>query len=150
MAYIQLYYHIIWRTKDSVPAITEEHERDLYKFIWGTISNTGSHLYRINSMPDHVHMLVEVSPSVSLADFMKTVKLAAGNYMRDHAEHFPNFKGWGKSYCAITYCKAERDTVMQYIANQKEHHKQESFADEFERILREEGVDYNPAYLLSE
>lgn len=150
MAYIKFFYHVIWRTKNSYPTISEDYERDLYKFIWGVVQNNGGKLYRINSMPDHVHMLVEIPPTISIADFVKKVKLASGNFMRNLPEKFPKFTAWAKSYCAISYSENEKDKIKNYIINQKEHHKKESFKDEFLRILQEENIDFDPNYVLSE
>ncbi|MDO5447782.1 MAG: IS200/IS605 family transposase [Prevotellaceae bacterium] len=150
MSYYKLYYHIVWRTKNSVAAIAEEHERDLYSYILGIVKATNSHLYRINSMPDHIHMLVEINPMISLSDFMKKVKFSSGNYMREHNDWFPLFKGWAKSFCAISYSNKERDVVIAYIANQKEHHKKINFADELKNILIETGIEYNEQYFLKE
>lgn len=150
MAYCQLYYHIVWRTKKSVPAISAEYERELYAYIWGIAKTTDSYLYRINSMPDHIHMFLSLSPTISLSDFVKKVKLSSGNFMRSHPEMFPRFDGWAKSYCAITYSKAERDTVIAYIANQKEHHRVRSFSDELKSLLDEAGVEYDPKYLFTD
>lgn len=150
MAYIKLFYHIVWRTKNSVPAISEIYERELYNYIWGIVKATNSYMYRINSMPDHVHMLVEINPTISLSEFVKKIKISSGNFMREHKEWFPLFTEWGKSYCALTYCKNERDIVINYIANQKSHHANKSFADELELMLHEAGVEYDSNYFLTE
>ncbi|MBQ0068638.1 MAG: IS200/IS605 family transposase [Bacteroidales bacterium] len=150
MAYIKLFYHIVWRTKNSVPAIAEEHERDLYNYIWGIAKATNSYMYRINSMPDHIHMLVEINPTISLSDFVKKVKISSGNFMREHRDWYPLFDGWGKSYCALTYCNKERDTVINYISNQKTHHVGQSFDSELKMMLHEAGVEYDLKYFLSE
>lgn len=92
MSYLKLYYHIIWRTKNSVPAISEDHEKELYNYIWGIVKSKDSYLYRINSMPDHVHMLVDINPNISLSDFMQQVKHSSGNYMRNHQDWYPLFR----------------------------------------------------------
>ena len=60
---------------------------------------------------------------------------------------------WSKRPCGaglITYSKAERDTVIAYIANQKEHHRVRSFLDELKSLLDEAGVEYDPKYLFTD
>ena len=74
MSHISLTYHIVWRTKRSQRTITEEHERDLYAYIFGICKEKKCTLYRVNSMPDHVHICVEVHPSIAVSDFVKTLK----------------------------------------------------------------------------
>lgn len=150
MAYVRLIYHIIWRTKDSAPTIAEEYERELFKYIWGTAKAMGCYLYRINSMPDHLHMLVEIPPNISVSELVRTITMSAGRYMKEHKDWFPSFMGWAKSYCAITYSLAERDTIINYIATQKEHHKKLSFSDELKKIMQEVGIKYDEKYFLKE
>lgn len=150
MPYYKSYHHIVFRTKNSIPSISETYETDVYKYIWGIIKNVGGHLYRINSMPDHVHLLVEIPPTIALSDFVKKIKQGSGNYMRSLPDKFPKFTAWGKSYCAITYSEKEKQNVINYIINQKEHHKKESFREELIRIFQEESIDYNLEYLLPE
>ena len=71
MSYTRLLYHIVFRTKHSVPAIEIAHEGELYSYIWGFIKNKDSILYRIGGMPDHIHLLIELSVKLALADFMR-------------------------------------------------------------------------------
>jgi hypothetical protein len=54
---------------------------------------------------------------------------------------FPDFKGWGIKYCDLTYSYRERASIINYMKNQQEHHKQESFRDEIERLFKEQGID---------
>ncbi|MFT4153079.1 hypothetical protein [Parafilimonas sp.] len=61
---------------------------------------------------------------------------------------FPGFKGWQDSYGAFTYSIKEKDVIINYIKNQKQHHQKETFYDEFRRLLIENGVEFNERYLL--
>ncbi len=74
MSHISLTYHIVWRTKFSHHTINVEHERDFYAYVYGFCKRKKCTLYRINSMPDHVHMCLELNPTIALSDFMKTLK----------------------------------------------------------------------------
>ena len=143
MAHINLTYHIVWRTKCSRPTIVEEHERELYAYIYGIIKQKKSHLYRLNSMPDHVHMCVEVHPTIALSEFVKVVKQESSKWLKEHRKEFPMFEGWSNGYAAFSYSAKERPKVMEYIKAQKEHHKHKSFREEYEEWLLEMGM--NPA-----
>jgi len=61
---------------------------------------------------------------------------------------FPKFKGWQEGYGAFTSSVKEKNNVIAYIKNQKEHHKSESFSDEFRRLLVENGIEFDEKYLL--
>jgi len=139
-AYRQILYHIVFRTKSSEKTINQAHSSDLYKYIWGIVKNKNGVLFRINGMEDHIHILSDLHPSVALADFIKDIKVASSKWMKASG-NFPDFKGWGIKYCALTYSYKERDVIISYIKNQQEHHKHESFQDEIKRLFREQGID---------
>jgi REP element-mobilizing transposase RayT len=138
-AYRQILYHIIFRTKKSEKTINQNHSSDLYKYIWGIIKNKKCVLYRINGMEDHIHILSDLHPSVALADYIRDIKVSSSKWINT-SKLFPDFRGWGIKYCALTYSYQERDTIIDYIKNQQEHHKQENFRDEFRRLCREQGI----------
>jgi len=138
-AYRQILYHIVFRTKRSEKTIRQEHQADLYKYIWGIIKNKNCTLFRINGMEDHIHILSDLHPSVALADYIRDIKVSSAKWIKESGI-FPNFKGWGIKYCAITYSFQERDVIINYIKNQQEHHKKESFQDEIKRLFKEQGI----------
>lgn len=141
MSHISLTYHIIWRTRRSEATILEEHERDLYAYIHGICKEKNCHLFRINSMPDHFHMCVEVYPKLALSEFMQVIKQESSRWIGNHKEWFPRFDGWGNGYAAFTYSVKERPVVVDYIKNQKEHHHKTTFREEYEALMREFGLD---------
>lgn len=143
----QIFYQIVFSTKDRVPAITEEYETDLYKYIWGIIKNKKCTLYRINGMPDHLHIFSDLHPTVCLSDFVKDIKIASNLWMKESGK-FPNFEAWQSGYGAFTYSIREKEMIMNYIRNQKEHHKTENFKEELRRLLEENEVDFDEKYLL--
>ena len=141
MSHISLTYHIVWRTKRSERTICEQHERDLYAYIHGICKEKNCHLYRINSMPDHLHICVEVHPTIALSEFMQVIKQESSRWIKEHQEWFPKFRAWGSGDAAFTYSVEERQRVIEYIKNQKEHHHKLTFKDEYENLLREFGLD---------
>ncbi len=143
----QIFYQIVFSTKDRVPAITEKYETDLYKYIWGVIKNKKCTLYRINGMPDHLHIFSDLHPTVCLSDFVKDIKIASNLWMKESGK-FPDFEAWQSGYGAFTYSIREKEMIMNYIRNQKSHHKTENFKEEFRRLLEENDVDFDEKYLL--
>ena len=141
MSYTNLLCHIIFRTKKSRQTISEEHCTDLYKYIWSIVKSNNCVLYRINGMPDHIHLLVEMDPKIALSDFVRQVKSSSSNFMKSHREWFPMFEGWAEQYCALSKSLEERETVRQYIINQKEHHKKLSWKEEISQLMEEAGLE---------
>ncbi len=136
----QIYYQIVFSTKNRDRTLSIEHEQELYKYIWGIINNLKCKLYRINGMPDHIHIFSDLHPTVCLADFSNV-------WMKERGK-FPTFKGWQDGYGAFTYSEREKDKIINYIKNQKEHHKQETFLDEYRHLLNENGIEFDEKFLL--
>ncbi|MEE1366928.1 MAG: IS200/IS605 family transposase [Muribaculaceae bacterium] len=140
MSYTSILYHIVFRTKHSIQAIDIQHERELYAYILGYVRNTNSKLIRLGGMPDHIHMLVDIHPSIAVANFVRDLKRETSKWLTAN-QHFPLFQGWGDGYAALTYSAKDKDMIVNYIKNQKEHHKIVSFADEFRNWLQESGIE---------
>jgi REP element-mobilizing transposase RayT len=90
-------------------------------------------------MEDHIHILTDLHPSVALADYIKEIKVASSKWAKESGL-FPYFSGWAAKYCALTYSNRDKEMLINYIKNQQEHHKQESFQDEIRRFFKEEGI----------
>jgi len=146
-SYRQIIYQIVFGTKDREPSLNELHSEELYKYIWGITKQKNCHLYRINGVEDHIHIVSDLHPSIALADFIKDIKIPSGKWMKESGK-FPLFNGWQDGYGAFTYSIKDRDNLINYVKNQKEHHKKETFADEFKRILKEHEIEFNEKYFL--
>ena len=145
--YRQIFYHIIFSTKSRIPAISQENERQLYKYIWGITKEKKCILYQINGMPDHLHIFSDLHPSVCLSDYVKDIKVASSLWIKESGL-FPIFPGWQNGYGAFTYTINDKARIINYVQNQKEHHKTENSLDEYKRLLIENGIDFDEKYLL--
>ncbi len=141
MSHISFTYHFIWRTKYREDTISEEYERNLYGYIFSMCRNKDCYLYRLNSMPNHIHMCCEVKQTIAVSEFIKVIKQETSKWMKEHPKWFPEFTAWGKGYAGFTYSAQDRPKIIEYIKNQKIHHKEVSFKDEYLNLLREFGLD---------
>ena len=146
-SYRQIFYQIVFGTKYREPVIPDIHCRVLYKYISGIIQNKKSKLYRINGIEDHIHIFCDIHPSIALADLVKDIKVASNLWMKETG-NFPDFTSWQEGYGAFTYSIREKDKIINYIISQKEHHRKETFYEEFKRLLEENGIDFDEKYLL--
>jgi len=148
-SYRQSLHHIVFCTYKRKNTLPEEYHEDLYKFIWGIIKNRKSFLYRINSVGNHIHIFCDLHSSISLGDFIKEIKTAANKWMKESG-NFPKFESWAEGYCSITYNYRDKDMIINYIKNQKEHHKKVSFEDELRALLIESGIEFDEKFLFSD
>jgi REP element-mobilizing transposase RayT len=123
-----------------------EHHEELFKYIWGIIKNRQCKLYRINGTENHIHILSDLHPSVALADFVKDIKGGSSQWMKE-SHKFVSFSGWSSGYCALTYSYKEKDVIIEYIKNQKKHHKNISFEEEYRKHLKENGIEFDERYV---
>lgn len=146
MAFTQLIYHLIFSTKNRESVLINENRDQLFKYITGILNNKNCHLYCINGVEDHIHILTHIHQSISISDLVKDVKIASSKWIREKYI-FPDFNGWQEKYGVFTYSFKEKETLMKYIENQEKHHKKESSKEEFIRILTENGVEFDMKYL---
>ncbi len=149
MSYTKLIYHIVFRTKYSKNTIPEQHEKELYAYILGIINNKNSKLYRIGGMPNHIHLVVDIHPTIAVSDFMKELKEYSSKWLSKN-QNFPNFEGWAVSFAAFTYNLNDKQKVIDYVINQKEHHKTVSFEEEYRQFLIENGIEIDERYFLKD
>ena len=149
MSYTRLLYHIVFRTKSGKNSIPEQHEKELYAYIMGIINNKKSKLYRIGGIENHIHLLVDIHPTIALSDFMKELKEYSSKWLSKN-QNFPNFEGWAVSFAGFTYNLNDKQTITDYIKNQKEHHKIKSFDEEYRQLLIENGIEIDEQYFLND
>ena len=144
-SYRQIIYHIIFHTKVSKSTLSLDYSDELYAYIAGIIKNKNCFLYQINGTEDHLHYLSDLHPSVALADYLRDVKTASSLWLKKHPG-FPKFAGWADGYGAFTYAYRDKNMISTYIKNQREHHKKESFIEEYRRLLMEQGIEIDERF----
>jgi putative transposase len=149
MSYTKLLYHIVFRTKYGKYTIPEQYEKELYAYILGIINNKKSKLYRIGGIENHIHLLVDIHPTFAVSDFMKELKEYSSKWLSSNT-NFPNFEGWAVSFAGFTYNLNDKQTIIDYIKNQKAHHKSVSFEEEYRQLLIENGIEIDERYFLKE
>ena len=122
MSTVKSLYHIVINTKNREMTIPEESKRELYAYMYGIIKNSGCTLIRMNGIPNHIHLLVDLSAQLSLSQFMHDLKRSSSIWVKGHPDLFPDFKGWGKEYYAFSCGVSQKDTIVEYIKSQETHH----------------------------
>lgn len=146
MAYTNLPIHFVWSTKDRRPWITESLENDLYAYIGGILRKRKHVLLDAGGVADHVHLLVGMHQSQSVADFVRDVKSNSSGWIHEQDPKLKAF-GWQTKYGAFAVSQSNVDAVKAYIGNQKEHHKRFSFKDELITLLQKHGIAFDEQYV---
>ncbi len=145
-SYLSLHYHLVFSTKHREPLITPAVAPRLYHYLGGTLRGLGGQLLIGNGMPDHAHLLVRLGATRALADVLRDLKAGSSKWVHDTFPTTAGF-GWQTGYGAFVIGRTELDVVRQYIENQEEHHRQQTFQDEFVELLNAHKIEYKPQYL---
>jgi REP element-mobilizing transposase RayT len=144
--YTQIIYQLVFCTKNRERVLLKEGRKDLFIYITGLIKNKRCHLYQINGVEDHIHILTEIHPSISLAGLVKDIKVASSLYIKEQ-KLFKNFTCWQPGYGAFTYNVRDKNRLIEYVKNQEEHHKKKCLRKEYIQLLNENRIQYDEKYL---
>ena len=122
MPYWQLYYYLIWTTFERLPLITAERERLICRTLHSTAREIGVVVHAMGNVTDHIHLLVSVPPSLSIADCAKRLKGASSRAV--NLQEGERVFRWQESYGALSIGGRSLPSVAAYVGNQKEHHHQ--------------------------
>jgi REP element-mobilizing transposase RayT len=145
-SYSKLLYHIIWSTKNRENYIDVSVKHRLYGYIRAVIHDKDQHLYAINGMPDHIHLLVSLTASSTVSNLIKEIKVSSTKWM--HSELNNKRFSWQEGYACYTVGYSTFHGVMSYIENQETHHQSVSFDDEYINMLKMQQIDFDSRFVL--
>ena len=135
--------HVVFSTKDRVPLIRESHRPNLFAYLGGIVRSLGCEPLIVDGVADHVHILLTLPPTLTLAEAMRTIKAKSSHWMRQHVQGF----AWQPGYAAFSVSQSNVGGVKRYIADQAEHHEKVVFKDEFLSLLKLHELEYEERFL---
>jgi len=144
--YTQLYIQFVFSVKGRQNLIKESFRDELEKVMCGIVTNHKCKTYAIDYNPDHTHIFVGMHPTISPSKLMERLKSGSSKWFNEK-KFIPGKFSWQDGYGAFTYSKSHIDKVVKYILNQSEHHKKQSFRDEYLFLLEKFEIEYNSKYL---
>lgn len=144
--YTQLYTQFVFSVQGRENLIKEKFRDELEKVMCGIVTNHKSKTYAIYCNLDHTHIFVGMHPTISPSKLMEQIKSGSSNWLNDKKYIARKFQ-WQDGFGAFTYSKSHIDKVVKYILNQPEHHKKQSFREEYLSFLDKFEIEYDPKYL---
>ncbi|OFY87470.1 MAG: transposase [Bacteroidetes bacterium RIFCSPLOWO2_12_FULL_31_6] len=142
----QIYIQVVFAVKGRDYLIHKSWEEELYKYITGIVRNKGQKMLAINGMPDHLHFFISMKPSCCLSDLVREIKKSSNDFIKE--KKFTKFKfQWQEGYGAFSYSHSNLDSVIKYIVNQKEHHSNKTFKEEYMEFLKKFEIEFKEEYL---
>jgi putative transposase len=134
----QLYYHLVWATRNREPSLVEALRPHLFDAIQEKCRRLGCQVHALNAVDDHVHLACEIPPSRAVAFVLGQVKGASSHALNQVQ---PGWGHWQEGYGAVTFRRAELDNVCRYVATQEERHRAGALSPILETCEGEEQDD---------
>ena len=145
--YSQIYLQFVFAVKGRASLIHEDFRQELQKYITGIISNKGHQLIAIYANPDHVHIFISLKNlNLPISQLVKEIKVSSTNFINDKKFCKTKFY-WQEGYGCFSYSKSQKEAVVKYIENQRQHHQKESFRAEYINFLNKFEIKFDEKYL---
>ncbi len=152
MPYWQLFYHIVWATKNRLPLITPELEPTVYDFLRTKAIGLGATVFALNGIADHVHLVASVPPKIAVAQFVGQIKaVTATKFNKSFTKSVPLY--WQEQYGVFSFDSKRLPNFAAYVENQKQHHAAKTMIPILERcddadvqLLHESSNSYGTDY----
>ena len=117
----RVYIHLTFHTRDNRPWMTIERESEVLIVLAATLQRTGSKLIQGGAADNHLHLLVDLSPSHSIEETVRRIKGASSHWLH---RRWPELSeaGWQHGYAAHSVDYRNLDHVIAYIRDQRRHH----------------------------
>lgn len=142
---VQQYMHIVFHTKCTSITMREEDLGRIFDYVGGIIHNVKGVSIQVGGRPDHIHILASLPKTMSLADFVRTIKSNSSRWIKTLDAYYEPFM-WQEGYGAFSVSASVLEKVSKYIKCQKTHHDKQSFVDEYKQFLDAYHVEYDEHY----
>ena len=146
--YTQIHLHFVFAVKYRKALIDTSWKERLHQYITGIFQNNQHKMLQINSMPDHIHIFIGFRPHQSISSLIQNVKTESTKWVKEQ-NLCPTF-AWQEGYGAFSYSKSQVPDVIRYIQNQEEHHRKQSFLEEYKSFLKAFEIDFDEQYIFKE
>ena len=147
--YTQIHVQFVFAVKFRNGLIHASFKEELYQYISGIIKANNHKLLAINGMPDHLHIFIGMRPTQSISDLLQDIKGSSSKWINEKKFLKVKFE-WQEGYGAFSYSKSHVKNVIDYIQNQENHHKKESFIEEYLKFLEVFEIEYDERYIFKE
>lgn len=145
-SYVQNVVHLVFSTKNRGKFIPNGFRQRLWSYIGGVCKNLGVAVHAVGGVEDHIHLLVQVPPTISVAKVVGTIKANSSKWARESRREF----GWQQGYGAFSVSASNVAAVTRYIREQEPHHRKMNFEAEFVALLRKHGVEFDEKYVFGQ
>jgi REP element-mobilizing transposase RayT len=141
-----LLYHVVFSTKGRLGLIRDDIEKKLRAYMGGIVRTHGGIALGIGGTNNHVHMMIKLKPAMPLANIIRFIKSGSSKWMNELPTTTERFY-WQTGYGAFSVSESQASRVLNYIRDQKLHHREQSFEEELVILLAKHSVSYDAKYI---
>jgi REP-associated tyrosine transposase len=143
----QIYLHIVFSTKNRAPFLRDGALRGrTHAYLVGICRNLDSPSIIVGGTEDHVHILCRLGKTQSVSELVRELKRESSKWLKEQSQDLSSFY-WQAGYGAFSISPGHVEALTAYIRNQEEHHKKQTFQDEFRRLFRLYGIEFDETYV---
>ncbi len=144
---VQIYVHIVYSTKHRKPFLRDKVFRDrTQRYLAGISNGLNCPALIVGAVEDHVHILCRLGKNVEIANLIRDLKRDSSKWVKTQQPRLADFY-WQKGYGAFSLSPSHVEVLKEYIVHQEDHHRQETFKDEFRRLCKKYGFQVDERYV---
>ncbi len=129
--------------------IADDWRDDLFAYIGGTVKDHKAVVLKAGGVEDHIHLLAKFHPQFAIASTIKLLKSNSSKWINENSKTRSTFR-WQPGYGAFSVSQSMTESVRQYIATQREHHRKRTFRDEYLAMLEKHQIKFDPRYVFEQ
>jgi len=144
--YSQIYIQVVFAVKGRQNLLAKQWRDEVFKYMSGIITNKGQKPIIVNGVDDHVHAFIGLKPSMALSELVRDMKNNSTNFI-NHNNWIKGKFSWQEGYGAFSYGHSQIENVYNYILNQEQHHRKQTFQEEYMDFLKKFEIEHDVQYL---
>jgi REP element-mobilizing transposase RayT len=141
--YAQNVIHVVFSTKNRSKSISREFQPRMWAYVAGICKKHEIFVHAVGGMDDHIHLLVQIPPSLSLAKAVLAIKSNSSRWANEQGNKF----AWQQGYGAFSVSSSLVPAVVRYIQDQESHHRKMTFDAELVALLKKHGIEFDPNFV---
>jgi putative transposase len=143
--YSEIHLHVVWHTKQSLPLLTPAIETFAHDYVRRQlIEAPGLYVHAIGGTETHLHIALDVTPQTVISEVVGKLKGGSAHEVNQVLGRGRKVLEWQSGYGVVSFGSKDLDWVIDYVKNQKEHHRLHTVHDRLERTAPPEAMGSSP------
>ncbi len=138
--------HIVFSTKERRPWLDAAIRPRMHAYLAAVCRDCNCEAYRVGGAADHVHIAARLARTITQADLLEKIKTSSSAWIKTEGRGYSSFF-WQGGYGGFSVGSSQLEDLVRYIDNQEQHHRKQTFQEEYRNLLRKYHVHFDERYL---